>query len=331
MDKTGPAYQLLTLLSDGQLHSGESLSERLGLSRNTIWHTIQELLHHGIPVESPIGKGHCIPQGVELLQPELIHQHLSPEATSALGELILLDVVNSTSNYLLSNLKSYSDKNVTCFTEYQSEARGRRGKRWVSAFGSNICFSLLWHFPKNLAQLSGLSLAIAVMVTMALARYGVTDGIHVKWPNDILWKGRKLGGILLDVVNDSQHSTAVIGIGLNTHLPASITPQIDQPWADIQQITRHKPKRNELAGLLLNELLLGLKLFMDQGLTPFLPAWRHLDPLIGKTVTLDMAGGKTAQGIMQGVSNKGELILLDQHNQEKYYLSGKLSLRYPKS
>jgi BirA family biotin operon repressor/biotin-[acetyl-CoA-carboxylase] ligase len=328
MDGLVKAYQLLKLLSDGEFHSNETLSNTLNLSRDDVWHTLQQLIHHGVQVETLMGKGHRIPHGIELLQREKIDTELSDVAKNKLAELILLEEVDSTSDYLLANSKSFADKNVACFAEYQTQGRGRHGKRWIAPYGTNIYFSLLWHFAKTPTQISGLSLAIAITVTMVLERYGIKEGVSVKWPNDVLYYGRKLGGILLDVASENHNGCiAVIGIGLNTHMPAVTANQIDQPWTDIQQITHSKPKRNYLAGLLLNELIHSLLLFTEQGLVPFLPAWRHLDRLIGKTVSLEIAG-KQIRGIMQDISDKGELILLDQNNQEKHYLSGELSLRF---
>lgn len=320
-------YQLLELLSDGEFHSGDTLSELLKLTRSEVWQTIQQLVHHGVPIETLMGKGHRIPHGLELLQKEVILKNLTEQTKNKLDELIMVEQIDSTNDYLLTQNKYYPNKNIACFAECQTKARGRQNKPWIAPYGTNIYFSLLWHFTKPSAQISGLALAVAITLTIALERYGIKEGLSVKWPNDIFYYGRKLGSIFLDVVNNPVGCNVIIGIGLNTQLPAAVAQSIDQAWTDIYQITREKPKRNYLAGLMLNELIQSLLLFEEQGLTPFLPAWQKLDHLIGKTVTLELAG-KQIHGIMQGVSDKGELILLD-NNQEKRYMSGALSIYLP--
>ena len=330
MEKSQTAYKLLELLADGKFHSGETLGHILGITRSAIWKAVKQLSTYNIQVESVTGKGYRIPHGMELLNRKQIENQVAPNARKDIDQLIILNSIDSTNDYLLSLIKSEPDKKIACFAEYQNKARGRRGRHWVAPFGTNVSLSLLWYFHKDPAEIVGLSLAIAVGTLSALQKYGIQEGLSLKWPNDILWQGRKLSGVLLEMVAEHHERCAVvIGVGINIHIPNQIANQIDQPWIDIQAITQQTPQRNVLAGLLLNELIYTVQLFAEQGLTPFIPTWRKFDRLIGKTVKLE-SPNKNVIGVMQDISDKGELILCDSNNEEKRFLSGELSLRMVK-
>ena len=100
-----------------------------------------------------------------------------------------------------------------CVAEQQTAGRGRRGRPWVSPYAGNIYLSVLWRFAQGATALEGLSLAVGVAVATALERSGV-QGVGLKWPNDVLHEGAKLGGILLEMVGDATGACAVvIGVG----------------------------------------------------------------------------------------------------------------------
>ena len=95
---------------------------------------------------------------------------------------------------------------------------GRRGRSWHSPYGRNLYFSLLYRFDAPMHQLAGLSIAAGVELATLLSTLGL-QGHGLKWPNDLLWQGRKLAGILVEVSGESEGSAhAVIGIGLNIDL-----------------------------------------------------------------------------------------------------------------
>jgi len=251
MKKTQTSYKLLKLLSDGQFHSGETLGSTLGISRSAIWKAVKKLHDYGIIIESISGKGYRIPYGIELLNQKTVEKKLNDTAKNNLDKLIILNQTDSTNDYLLALRESQPDKNVACFAEYQTKAKGRRGRRWITHFATNVDFSLLWHFKKEPSEVVGLSLAIALAVVNALKQYGIKkEGLSVKWPNDVLWNGQKLSGVLLEMIAEHHgHCSVVIGIGLNTYMPNEFGSQIDQPWVDVQQITQSRPRRSVLAGL----------------------------------------------------------------------------------
>jgi BirA family biotin operon repressor/biotin-[acetyl-CoA-carboxylase] ligase len=211
-----------------------------------------------------------------------------------------------------------------CFAEQQTAGRGRLGRDWFSPRSANIYCSLLWRFPVTSPDLSGLSLAIGVMVTEALTHYGIETGIELKWPNDVMCYGRKLAGILLERLPERDgQSAVVIGIGLNVSLP-------EHPdrvgWIDIAEITGDPVARNALAGLLLNALLAGLPVYEQQGLSAFLPRWRELNALSGKELVVQTPAEKWF-GTMVAVTERGELVVRLVDGQLKTFPWGEVSVR----
>ncbi len=291
---------ILNLLSDGQCHSGEEIGDRLNVSRAAISQHISVIQSWGLDIDKVKGKGYVLSSPIELLKKELInHPHLPrPE---------VLGVIDSTNQYLLDN-KSVILSGQSCFAEYQTAGRGRRGRAWVSPFGSNIYFSLYWRFTDGLAATMGLSLAIGVAVVNALEKLGCDD-LKLKWPNDIYWKNRKLAGVLIELSAQSGGvAHAVIGIGINVNLNERFDSEISQPWVDLNTILGKSDIRNVLA----NELLISLYDVMNQfecsGLTHFVQRWNDLDNFKGQNISLQLSHG-VVNGTCEGIDHQGALLL----------------------
>jgi BirA family biotin operon repressor/biotin-[acetyl-CoA-carboxylase] ligase len=315
----------LEILSDGQFHSGEELGKSLGITRSAVWKIINQLTKLDIDIISLKGKGYKIPAGFELLNEKKIEKHLTKKTKSKIIAISIFDSIDSTNQYLLDQIQTGIQPGNVCLAEHQTSGRGRRGRHWHSPFGANLYLSLLWEFSKDSAEISGLSLATAIAVTRALKQYGINTNIGLKWPNDVLWSKRKLGGVLLEMVTESHGNTqVVIGIGLNLNMPK--TTAINQAWTDLKTITGKSTARNELVALLLNELIDMLIQFEIKGLIPFIPEWEKLDIAHNSEVTVKIAN-QEIRGIVSGISERGELIITDAENQVRKFLSGEVSLR----
>jgi BirA family transcriptional regulator, biotin operon repressor / biotin---[acetyl-CoA-carboxylase] ligase len=316
---------LLSLLADGRFHSGEYLGKTLNISRSAIWKQIQKLQKRGINVQSIRGKGYNIPQGLSLLDPNLIYQQLSAPAKSALSPLQCLDSIDSTNHHLLQQINCQKPQVIACFAEQQTAGKGRRGRQWHSPYANNIYHSLLWYFKKDPGELMGLSLVIAVLVARSLQAFGITAGLELKWPNDIHWQSHKLGGILIEMQAEPHESCAVvIGIGINTRIISQ--NNFNHPATSTEAILAAPSDRNRLAALLLNHLIAGLTEFQAHGMKSFLNEWQRLDSFQEKMVTL-MSSQHEFTGIMKGISERGELLLEDTQGRISAHLSGDLSLR----
>jgi BirA family biotin operon repressor/biotin-[acetyl-CoA-carboxylase] ligase len=193
--------------------------------------------------------------------------------------------------------------------ETQSAGRGRRGRSWLSPPGLNLYLSCLKRFDDGLGGLSGLSLAVGVMVMRTLDALGIA-GAGLKWPNDILTDHGKLAGILVELSGEYQGPcAAVIGIGLNLRLTDALRAQAGQPVADLAGLCDGQPpSRNRVAGTLVQALAEGLDEFERQGFAAFVADYARHDLLDGQSLTLTGAHGEL-QGIGAGVDERGALQL----------------------
>lgn len=318
--------ELLTLLTDGRFHSGQALGVALGVTRSAVWKAIQVCTDHGIEIHSVRGKGYRLAQTLDLLRQDQLIKQLDDGARALLSSLEIHHEIDSTSKQLLRQAASCAPSGTACFSESQTAGRGRRGRLWVSPFGANIYFSVLWRFAQGPAALSGLSLAIGVAVLEAVQALGIED-CGLKWPNDVLWQGRKLAGVLLDLNGEASGPTAVVvGIGLNVRMPETAAADIDQPWVDLYSLRPAKsPTRTRIAAQLLGGVLATLDEFDRQGLVAFQERWARWDCLAGREVTLQMPT-QHITGRALGIDPSGAL-LLETEGQVRAYASGEISLR----
>jgi len=318
---------LVRLLADGHFRSGEALAVALGVSRAAVWKQVREMSAElGLAVDAVRGRGYRLAAPIELLDRARIAGALAPETAAALAELAVLDNVGSTNAYLMGQRPTCAGLGIACVAEQQTAGRGRRGRSWVSPFGANVYLSLLWQFELPAMALAGLSLAVGVAVAGTLRRLGVGEAA-LKWPNDLLWRGRKLGGILVELSGEADGPTrAVIGVGVNHRMSRHSARAIDQAWADLASAVPHAmPSRNALVASLLDGLVAALAQFRDGGLAPFLPAWDQLDCLRGREVVVRV-GDRAVAGTALGVDAGGALRLMTADG-ERHYLAGEVTLR----
>jgi BirA family biotin operon repressor/biotin-[acetyl-CoA-carboxylase] ligase len=301
---------ILQTLADGDIHSGEELSALLGVSRTAVWKQLGRMQEEtGLQLDSIKGKGYRLEGGIELLDHSRIISLLSASAKPLLAELNLLGRTNSTNSVALQCAQQGAGSGYVVVAEQQLAGRGRRGRQWISPYGCNIYCSTVWQFEGGAASLEGLSLAVGVAVARALAASGL-DEVQLKWPNDVLWRGRKLAGILLEMIGDAAgHCQVVVGIGINVSMgPESEGGLIDQPWTSASAAAGHSISRNQLLANLLSELLPLLERFAENGFVEFRDAWSGLDAMRGKDVSLH-AGDQIIVGRAAGVAENGALAI----------------------
>ncbi len=318
-----PPIELLHLLADGKVHSGQELAAQLGVSRTTIWKHLNRLAKFGLEVDSHAGKGYCLVGGLELLNRQLILDGLSSTAKAQVSDIKLLLTVDSTNAFLLR--EGNAEGITVCFAEHQTAGRGRRGREWVSPFAAHIYLSLKLSISTGVAALEGLSLAVGVVVARSLQELGVL-GVQLKWPNDVLWEGKKLGGVLIEVVGDpSGVCHLVVGIGLNIKTLSSMNSLIDQPWIALDVMLPRELHRNRLITILLNNLVPLLSRYEMESFLPYKVEWESLNFHKNQRVNITM-GAVTAQGIFRSVNDAGALVL-DTDTGLKTYHGGEISLR----
>ncbi|MFO1352208.1 MAG: biotin--[acetyl-CoA-carboxylase] ligase [Gammaproteobacteria bacterium] len=263
---------------------------------------------------------------MERLSQERILVELSAEARALLGEFLIFNEIDSTNAYLLAEAERGLAGGSVCMAEMQTAGRGRRGRAWQSPPVANLYLSLLWRFACEPARLTALSLATGTAVGRALHRLGAVE-VRLKWPNDLIWRGRKLGGILLESRGDPTGPCFVVaGIGLNIAMPAASAAAIDQPWSDLQTVLAPAlVSRNHAAAQVLNELLPAFARFATLGWPAFAGDWRRFDWIAGQRVTVKLPQGDV-HGTARGVDEHGAL-LLETASGLRAFAAGEISVR----
>ncbi|RSM26932.1 biotin--[acetyl-CoA-carboxylase] synthetase [Aeromonas salmonicida] len=309
---------LITLLSDGQFHSGEQLGEQLGISRAAVGKHMAALKELGLDLFSLTGKGY------RLAVPMALYDQAQLQALAPMAPVHCFPVIDSTNQYLLERVNQLQS-GESCLAECQTAGRGRRGKPWVSPFGCQLILSMYWRLEQGMAAAMGLSLAVGVAVVQALESLGY-PGVELKWPNDLYYQGRKLAGILVEMSGSAGAScNLVIGVGLNLAMPAREGERIDQAWSELRHIQPELVDRNLLAARMLGHLQQAMLTFEQQGLSHFVDDWNRLDHFAGRPVRLLM-GEQEIRGIARGIDDRGAL-RLETSEGIKFYLGGEISLR----
>lgn len=306
--------------------SGAELAARAGQTRAAIGKRIQALRKAGLAIGADRGRGYWLEAPLDLLDADLIRDALAADARARLRALEVAWRIGSTNTALLAR-RAPDVGVVALLAEQQTAGRGRRGRAWVSPLAAHLYLSVLRRFEGGLARLGGLSLVAGIAVAEAL-RDGLGIGVGLKWPNDLLVDGRKLGGILVE--GGGEHGgpvQAVIGVGINVRMPATMAKDIGQPWIDLASANPDMAlQRSRVAAAVLEHLIRALDAFDAQGLAPFLERYRALDVLAGHAIDVHAAQGvETMQAL--GLAADGGLRVRRGDGSESTLHSGEVSVR----
>ncbi len=299
---------ILRLLSDGQFHSGVQLAEKLNVSRTTISNHISKWVERGLDIDSVTGKGYRLQTPIQWLDQQIVLSQIPADVRQHLYSLSIPMLVTSTNDVVAEFLREHNHSGVVCVSEMQEAGRGRRGRVWMSPPGGNFYGSFGWIFMDGFSAVEGLSLAAGVAVIKALESIGV-QGLQLKWPNDILWQGQKLGGILIEMSGEvSGPCQVVVGVGINLQISAKIKEQILQPVVDLNTICGYGVDRQKLTVAVISELILLLRSYQETGFARWHHLWLSCDAFRNKQVTITGLQQPT-KGIAKGVDKRGALLL----------------------
>lgn len=288
-------FNFLSQLSDGNVNSIKNLTALLKCEENQLNEYIYQLNELGIQVERKGKHIQLIPE-LPLLSSDKINKDIAPYRA------IVKPVIHSTNQFLIEQIESL-EKGQVCLAEYQFAGRGRRGRDWLSPFAGQIILSAYWTFPSKFS-LNGLSLIIGIAIADTLKDFGAKE-IGLKWPNDVLLQGRKLAGVLVEIVNRNNGLlNLIIGIGVNVSLPKK---QIDigQPWAELKE-TLPQFDRDDIIIELIKRLYDYLELFEAKGMAFFYERWKEWDYFFNKPVSV-ISEKEVRHGIERGIDMEGYL------------------------
>ena len=316
---------VLRLMSGGEYFSGEQLGELLGVSRAAVWKQLQLVDALGVPVERKRGRGYRLSRHLTLLDANNILSSVDEGTKQGVSELVVETELSSTNKYLMDLcVNRDSIHGVVVTTERQTAGRGRRGREWYSPFAANVYLSIGWSFQQGIAAIEGLSLAVGVVICEALSFFGL-DRVELKWPNDILVDGKKLGGVLIELAGDpAGECHVIVGLGLNVAMPSIGVDKIGQPWVDLHGCGIDVD-RNRLIGQLLIQLVGLLSGYEKDRFLTYRDAWERLNAHKNQSISL-VTPAKSITGLMLGVTNSGGL-RLEVDGGEQVFLGGEVSLR----
>ncbi|MEE9444824.1 MAG: biotin--[acetyl-CoA-carboxylase] ligase [Cocleimonas sp.] len=249
------------------------------------------------------------------------------KAVHTKGNIYHFESVESTNRWLQENGRCGD----ICISDQQTAGRGRRGNQWVSPPTGNIYFSCIQCFdaPSTLPHFSLLGLVVGVAIAEALNDIGL-KGHGVKWPNDIFWQQKKLGGILIERVNQSDK--VVIGIGLNVYMPEQESSKIDQKICSLNQALRvdtnekKQASRTQLLIAMIKHLDKHLSQFESLSFKSFLKDWKRWDILKDQSVSF-MHQNKEIFGTVTTLDKDGQIGVLNNMAELKFYSSADIKLR----
>ncbi len=318
--------KIIQLLSDDQHHSGTAIGAHLNIGRSAVWKSIEQLRQLGVNIQSAGRKGYRLTQDIELLDEDKIRHFINAPNENLFEKIEIYESIESTNTYLMQQARNHTKGNQACLAELQTGGKGRNGRKWISSFASNIALSILWRFETLPGGLSGLSLVIGMALCKACEQIGITN-TKLKWPNDIYWNERKLGGILIEIQGEPWGPcNVVIGVGININLAKEFASDIDQPWVDCNEIlgTKHI-SRNNFAAIIMEHIALLLRQFQEQGFEPFTQEWPQYDILFNQEVNVHLPD-KIEAGTAVGINSDGALLVEIDGKQRPFY-SGDATLR----
>jgi BirA family biotin operon repressor/biotin-[acetyl-CoA-carboxylase] ligase len=221
------------------------------------------------------------------------------------AEVQVLERCTSTNSLLLARGAA---RPVLLATNEQTAGRGRRGRRWHSPAGAGILFSLALPLQRPVRELAGLSLVAGLAAARALRALGASH-VGLRWPNDLLVRGAKLGGILVETRAQGAGCLAVVGIGLNHRAVPGLGVRLRRQVAALEELLRPLPERNAVIAALARELLAALAAFEASGFAAFSAEWPAVDAYAGRRLRVRLADGHTLTGASEGVAPDGALQL----------------------
>jgi len=288
--------------------SGNSLADRLGISRVAVWAHMEKLREQGFEFEAVRSKGYRIARYPETLNQSLIQAMLPSHAQEL--RVIAHEEIDSTNSEAERLLANDATDPILVLSRSQTQGRGRFGREWHSAENGNLYASFAFRPRVPPARLSTFTLWMGVNICTCLNSYFRIQS-NVKWPNDIHIDGKKVAGILTEARMDSDHTRELIlGVGLNINSSTADWPaELQSIATSIRQITGRKADLNQFTAILAGRVYQAYDQFIaDTYRSAMKEMWSDYDLLINRKISL-LHGTSRIYGIARGIDLHGALVL----------------------
>lgn len=304
--------------------SGAALASKLGVSRVAVWQHMEKLRTAGFTFEAQRARGYRIKSRPTGLHAPFIETQLKVRPRQF--SLVVLDTVDSTNDEAARQLAAGRPTPFAIVSRRQTQGRGRLGRSWHSASDANLYVSFAFRPRVEPQRMQTFTLWMGVNICELLENFtGNAPGI--KWPNDILFSGRKAGGILTEARVDADRiRDLVFGLGLNVNSSAEEWPsELARRAISLREVTGAPLDLNRFAAALIGRTLLAWQKFAEgeTGAT-FVELWHRYDLLRGKAVTL-LEGGRRHHGTVAGLDDEGALLLRDPEARVQRFRAGEVT------
>lgn len=294
------------LKKNNDYYSGAKISAELGISRAAVWKRIVSLRKKGFIIEAVPSKGYRL-----VKSPELSAGYIKSAVKGGLWrDIIVYELVSSTNELAMSQaIKTGLQSNSVIIADSQEKGKGRLGRQWISPPGRNIYMSIVFKPGLDARDATMLTLLAAVACTHAIRKISGLQ-VSIKWPNDLVLSGKKLGGILTEIRADiDKVNLAVIGIGINVNAgKGDFTEEIRSIATSIKEESGKYCSRNELVIEVLKQIEHFYNMLINQGKYPLLNEWKILSSTLGKSVKV-VIGDEILIGLAEDMDDNGMLIL----------------------
>jgi BirA family biotin operon repressor/biotin-[acetyl-CoA-carboxylase] ligase len=287
--------------------SGEWISEQLGISRTAVWKHIQALRSRGYTFEAIPRRGYRLtgmPDAVDAARVQALLQ------TRVFGrKLKVFAEAESTQRLAHDWVREGAPEGAVVVADRQTAGRGRMGRQWHSPPGKGLWFSMVLMPRLNVGRVPQLTLVAAAALCRSLRRETGLD-IGIKWPNDLLIRGRKCCGILIEsIAEDERLQYAVAGIGLNVNLDAAdFPPDLRETATSLSIEAGAAFDRERLFASFLNEWESMYGLYLHRGFGVIRTIWEAHNATLHRRVAVATPEGETA-GVAVAVDEHGGLVL----------------------
>ncbi len=306
--------------------SGEAISDKLGLSRAAVWKHVNALRAQGYRIDAAPARGYRLVEIPDRLGELELRPLLN---THDLGQVLhWFEEVGSTNDIARRLADEGATHGEVVVAEVQTAGRGRRGRAWVSPAGRNLTLSIILRPDLPPARAPELTLVASVALCQAVRQAGVPAGI--KWPNDLLSRGRKLAGVLTELAADPDRvQWVVLGIGANVNVRAEEFPAELRDIATSLAMERGEPVPRALfAAAVLSSLEEWLDRHAEDGFPPVREAWKAMSITLDREVRV-RAGDRDLEGVAEDVDEAGALLVRTRAGLERV-LAGDVELLRPR-
>jgi BirA family biotin operon repressor/biotin-[acetyl-CoA-carboxylase] ligase len=305
--------------------SGGAIASKLGVSRVSIWHQMEKLRAQGFGFEALPARGYRLSRRPRMLHAGLVEAQLKVRRKGF--TFVVLDEVDSTNDECARQLAAGRTAPFAVFALKQTRGRGRFGRVWHSEANGNLYSSFAFRPRIAPERMQTFTLWMGVTICELVSKF-VPVKPGVKWPNDIVFDGRKAGGMLTEArVDADQIRDLVFGLGLNVNSPQAAWPSdLGRRAVSLSELAGEQVDLHRLTAALIGRVLLAYERFTDgDHVDMFAELWNKYDVLRGREITLS-EGGRKRRGRVLGVDDVGSLLLRDDHGRTRGFRAGEVTV-----